>query len=128
MNTRRFLAALLLLVLCPVMAEDAIVAHVDAKQAAELIKTKKPLVLDVRTPDEFAKGHIEGAKNLDFTENSFEGALAALDKKQPVLLHCASGARSTSSLKVFKKLGFEKVTHLDGGFNAWKSAGLPVAK
>lgn len=126
MNTRRFIVSLLLLTCLPIRADEAKITHVDAQQAAALVKTKKLLILDVRTSNEFVKGHIEGAKNVDFTENSFEEALAALDKKQRVLVHCASGARSTSSLKVFKKLGFADVTHLDGGLNAWQAAGLPV--
>ncbi len=122
------MVSLLLLGLCPVLAEDAKVRHVDARDAAALLKTKKPLVIDVRTANEFAGGHIEGAKNIDYTENSFAADLGKLDKSQPVLVHCASGARSTKSLKVFQKLGFTDVTHMDGGFGAWKAAGLPVTK
>ncbi|MDB6073426.1 MAG: Rhodanese domain protein [Verrucomicrobiaceae bacterium] len=128
MNTRLFIVSLVLLSLCPVLAEDAKVKHVDAREAAELLKAKKLLVIDVRTANEFAGGHIEGAKNIDYTENSFAADLGKLDKNLPVLIHCASGARSTKSLKVFGELGFTDVTHIDGGFGAWKAAGLPVTK
>ena len=128
MNTRRFLLSLLLLTVSAVFAGDAKITHADAKEAAKLVKAKKVLVIDVRTPAEYSEGHIDGAKNIDFRDNKFEAGLAALDKKQPVLVHCAAGGRSTSSLKVFEKLGFTNVTHLDGGLNAWKAEGLPVKK
>ena len=85
-------------------------------------------MLDVRTPDEYKGGHIAGAKNIDFTENSFEGEVARLDKSKPYLVHCASGHRSTNSLATFKKLGFQSVYHLDGGLKAWEAAGKPVEK
>jgi rhodanese-related sulfurtransferase len=109
-------------------AADTSIAHVDAKGAAKLIDQKSVVVLDVRTAGEFSDGHIEGAQNIDFTEDSFKTKVAALDKSKSYLVHCASGGRSTKSLETFKKLGFASITHLDGGFNAWKAAGQKVAK
>lgn len=108
------------------------VQHVDAKAAAKLLTTddkdKKPVILDVRTPAEFAKGHLKDATNVSFTGDDFEGAIAKLDKDQPYLVHCRSGGRSTSSLEAFKKLGFKKIYHLDGGYLAWQEAGQEVVK
>ena len=65
---------------------------------------------------------------IDFKAPDFESNLAELDRDQPYLIHCRSGGRSTSSLPVFEKLGFNHVIHLDGGFNAWQEAGNPVVK
>ena len=76
----------------------------------------------VRAPEEFSLAHIEGAKNINFNGKDFEQELAKLDRKQPVLVHCAAGGRSTKSLAVFQKLGFEQVIHLDGGFTAYEEA------
>jgi rhodanese-related sulfurtransferase len=92
------------------------------------VKEGKVTVLDVRTPDEYKEAHIAGAKNIDFTENDFESKVGGLDKSKPYLVHCASGGRSTNSLATFKKLGFQSIYHLDGGFKAWQAAGKPVEK
>ncbi len=109
-------------------AADQGVAHVDAAGAAKLLADKKVLVLDIRTPKEFAGGHIAGATNLDFYAADFESRLGQLDKSKTYLVHCAVGGRSTKSLAQFKKLGFQSVVHLDGGFKAWQKAGKPVEK
>lgn len=109
-------------------AEPAPVTHVDADAAHKLVEEGKVVVLDVRTPEEFAEGHIKGAKNIDFTADDFEQKVAALDPKKSYLVHCASGGRSTKSLPAFEKKGFTSIYHLDGGFNGWQDAGKPVAK
>lgn len=104
------------------------IIHADPEQAARLVAGKKVAVLDIRTPREFAAGHIAGATNLDFYAADFEQRLGALDKRRTWLVHCASGGRSTKSLESLRKLKFPSVVHLDGGFNAWKKAGEPIAK
>ena len=103
--------------------------HVQAGAAAKLVQEKKVDVIDVRTADEFSEGHIAGAKNIDIMKgDEFEANLKKLDKSKPYLVHCQAGGRSSRSLKVFKKLGFEKIYHLDGGMGGWQAAGKPVTK
>lgn len=109
-------------------ASKPAVRHTDAKQAAKLVATNAVIVLDIRTPDEFADGHIAGATNIDFMAGDFAERLARLDREKSYLLHCASGRRSTNSLPQFSKLGFTNLIHLDGGFKAWQAAGNPVVK
>ena len=109
-------------------AGETKITHVNAKEAAALVTDKKVTVLDVRTDDEFSEGHIKGAKNFDVNSPKFESRISALDKTQSYLVHCAAGGRSTRSLEIFKKLGFENIIHLDGGFNGWKAAGLAEEK
>jgi rhodanese-related sulfurtransferase len=108
------------------------VTHLDAEKAGKLLaeddEARKPVILDVRTPDEFAEGHLEGAKNIDFNAKDFAERLGKLDKEKPYLVHCRSGGRSGRSLATFEKLGFKKIYHLDGGILAWEDAGLPVVK
>lgn len=106
----------------------ATVRHTDVAGAESLLASGKFVVLDIRTPEEYAAGHLKGAKLVDFKASDFKVKLAELDRKQPYLLHCASGRRSTAALETFKALGFKEVVHLDGGFNAWKAAGKPVAR
>lgn len=115
----------------PVTAAKDGVEHVDAAAAKKLLDgaaASKPLVLDIRTPDEFAEGHIEGAQNVDFLGGKFAEEIAKLDKSKNYLVHCRSGGRSGKSLETFKKLGFKSIKHLDGGIADWIKAKYPVVK
>lgn len=102
--------------------------HVNAAEAQKLVAEKNTTVLDVRTPDEFASGHIAGAINIDFHAADFEQKVAALNKATPYLVHCASGRRSEQALPVLQKEGLQTLYHLDGGIQAWEQAGLPIEK
>ena len=96
--------------------------------AAKMVQEKKVTVIDVRTPDEFKDGHIEGAQNISVAAEDFATKLAALDKNQPILVHCQAGGRSKRSLETFKQLGFSNIYHLKDGFSGWEEAGQPVKK
>ena len=127
----KHLVRLLVAVACLAVARAADtnvtrITHVNAEQAQKLVTARQVVVLDVRTPKEFAAGHIAGAKNLDFSAADFEQSLAALDKNQTYLVHCASGSRSTRSLPQFEQLKFKSIYHLAGGLRAWQKAKLPV--
>jgi rhodanese-related sulfurtransferase len=111
---------------CIAVAADTNVIHLNASQAQKLIVEKQPVVIDLRTPEEFAAGHIAGATNINFRAAHFEKTIAALDKNQNYLLHCASGNRSAQALPTFQKLEFKSLYHLDGGLRAWQKAKLPV--
>jgi phage shock protein E len=104
------------------------VSHVNAQQAQKLIADKKIVVLDIRTPEEFAAGRIAGATNINFRAADFAQRLAGLDKSQTYVVHCATGNRSTQALPTFDKLQFKSLYHLDGGIKGWDKAGLPVQK
>lgn len=109
--------------------EAASPRNIEVPEAEKLLKENKSVVvLDVRTPDEFKGGHIKGAKNVDFNSADFQKKLRSLDKKQPYLVHCASGGRSSKAREVMKGLGFESIYHLEGGMKAWEKAGKPVVK
>lgn len=101
----------------------------DAAEAAEVLDKqdfKKALassgvqLVDVRTPKEYKRGHIEGARNIDyFNPFAFKEAAAQLDKDRPVYLYCQSGNRSLKSARRLKDMGFEKIYDLKGGYNSW---------
>jgi rhodanese-related sulfurtransferase len=103
---------------------------VSPDEAEALIKGKPGiLILDIRTPDEYAEGHIPGAKNVDCFGDDFDKQVAALDASKPVLVHCASGGRSGQNME--KLTGMKKfivIYHLKAGFNGWKAAKKPVEK
>jgi rhodanese-related sulfurtransferase len=97
-------------------------------QVVQLMNRDKAVVVDVCEPEEFAAGHVLGAKNLPL--NQLEDKLPSLvkNKATPVVLVCASGMRSSRALATAKKLGFENIHSLSGGMGAWRSASLPVEK
>ncbi|RQO29798.1 hypothetical protein DBR32_14535 [Taibaiella sp. KBW10] len=84
-------------------------------------------LLDVRTPEEYATGHIEGAVNNNVDAAGFDQNVAHLDKEKPVLVYCKGGGRSADAATKLKALGFKKVYDLEGGMLAWNSNKLPVS-
>ena len=137
MKTFSSLLLIPLLLILPVEAgndekKSPAIVHVDARQAGELLsgpdKKNSPIIIDIRTSDEFRDGHLKGARQIDFLEEGFAEKVRKLDRSRPYLIHCRSGGRSSSSLALWKKMKFKKVYHLDGGILAWEKAGLPVVK
>ena len=88
----------------------------------------KVLLIDVRTPEEYAKGHLAGSRNIDWLDNGFMAVVGKLDHKAPVLLYCAVGGRSEEAAAALRKAGFTDVHDMEGGINAWKAQGLPITK
>ena len=101
---------------------------VDAAQAVQLINREKAVIIDVCEANEYATGHVGGAKNIPL--NQLEEKLAGVVKNKalPVILVCQSGARSNRAVAIAKKLGYEQAQSLAGGLGAWRSANLPVEK
>lgn len=137
MKTFSFLLLAPLLLILPVDAgndekKSPTIVHVDARQAAKLLsgpdKKDGPIIIDIRTSDEFTEGHLKGARQIDFLEEGFVEKVSKLDRNRPYLIHCRSGGRSSRSLALWKKMKFKKVYHLDGGILAWEKAGLPLIK
>jgi hydroxyacylglutathione hydrolase len=85
-------------------------------------------VLDVRERDEWDAGHIRGARHVSF--KLLPGAIdrLALSPADPVAVVCAAGMRSSTACSILRRRGFEQVTNVAGGMNAWNKAGLPVIR
>ena len=107
---------------------EALIETISPADAADLIAAAPAglVVLDVRTPDEFAAGHVAGAVNLDFYAPTFSIDLTALDAEVPYILYCRSGNRSADAREMMRSFGFLEVHEIAGGINAWVEAGLPV--
>ena len=84
------------------------------------------VILDVRTPEEYAEGHLDGAVLVDFYDADFADQLAELDPAVPYLVYCRSGNRSGQTLPLMEQLGFGSASDIDGGILAWAGAGLPI--
>jgi rhodanese-related sulfurtransferase len=84
------------------------------------------VLLDLRTPEEYAAGKIEGAVNIDFYDADFRQQLDALDRDTHYLVYCNSGNRSGQSLPIFEDLGFREVDNVATGITGWYDSGYPV--
>ena len=94
--------------------------------STKLNTTKNPVVLDVRTPEEYAEGYIGNAVNIDFYNPAFKSEVSKLDKDKTYFVYCLAGGRSKSAFEIMKQEGFTKVFELNGGITEWKNNGLPL--
>ncbi|MBC3870946.1 rhodanese-like domain-containing protein [Undibacterium oligocarboniphilum] len=103
-------------------------AKVSQLQATQYMNQGKTLVLDVRSPEEFATGHLPNAKNIPLAD--LNSRLKEIEKSKAgvVLAVCAKGVRSASAVSLLNKAGFAQAFSLDGGMDAWKTQGMPVIK
>ena len=93
---------------------------------AEALKKEKGVLLDIRTPGEYKKGHLKGSILMDFFRDDFEKSLDKLDKHKTYFIYCGIGGRSEECGVMMENKGFKKVYDMDGGISKWKAAGLPI--
>lgn len=124
-----------------VQAAKASVLEISVQQLQPLVADQQAVLIDVREPDEFAAGRIQGFVNMPRgvlemkihqhpRVSSHTDPLAALEalSAQPIYLLCRSGARSVLAAKSLQEMGFSKVWSVSGGFQAWTDAGFPVER
>ena len=97
-------------------------------QLTALINRDNALVVDLRSPGDFEKGHIAGAKNVQMAQFDPENKQLAPAKALPVVLVCKSGETASGAAKRLRKAGFANVNVLEGGIQAWQGADLPLVK
>lgn len=96
--------------------------------AVQLINREKAVVIDVCESEEFAAGHVGGAKNIPLNQLEERLPTTVKNKALPLVLVCATGARANRAVGIAKKLGHENVQAMAGGLKAWREASLPVEK
>ncbi|TQM57205.1 rhodanese-like domain-containing protein [Humibacillus xanthopallidus] len=101
-------------------------AMVDADTFAAALATPGTTVVDVRTPAEYAQGHLPGAVNIDVSAPDFATRIAALDRAGSYAVYCHSGNRSAAAVAAMTGAGFTHVYHLAGGIGAWADSGRSV--
>lgn len=82
-------------------------------------------LVDVRTPEEYRKGHIENAANVNINGDQFKDQIRALDKDKPVYVYCLSGARSANAAAYLRSQGYSEVYEMPGGILEWRNENLP---
>ena len=111
--------------------EGPIMKDVSASEFQALLSTKpEALLLDVRTPEEWQEGHLDGAVHHDYwgDERLFALAMDAIPRDQPVLVYCAGGGRSGLTAKELIQAGHQEVYNLEDGITGWMEDGLPVVQ
>ncbi len=103
-----------------------------AVQATDLLEVvgtdAAPLILDVRTPEEYAAGHVPGALNIPYDQMEARVGEIRAHQDQEVVLYCRSGRRSALAAKTLSAQGFTNLGLLEGDMPGWERAGLPVEK
>ena len=104
------------------------IEDVSVTEFQALVAQNNGIILDVRTPDEVAQGHIAGASVLNIYDEDFERKLNLMQKDKPVYVYCRSGGRSSRAAQIMGENGFSEVYNLEGGMGAWDRANLPTVK
>ena len=100
-------------------AQSDSIKTVDAAQFAEIIKSDSVVLVDVRTAEEYAAGHIPNAKNVDVLKSDFKDRVETLSKNKEIAVYCRSGKRSLMAANTLAKMGY-KVINLRGGWKEWQ--------
>lgn len=100
----------------------------DVYEFQTLVDSPGTVVIDVRTPQEYAEGHLANAINIDVSSDTFAQRIDELDRDVTYAIYCRSGNRSQDAVDRMKSAGFGSLAHLEGGIEAWADAGLPVVR
>lgn len=124
-----WIALMVLLVYSMVSSKLSPVKELGTHEVTMLMNKQDAVVIDIRSQNEFKKGHILGAKLVP-AEKVNKGDFSALEnsKDKPIIVVCAMGMTAKRTAAQMLKAGFSQVSVLKGGMNAWQSANLPVAK
>jgi rhodanese-related sulfurtransferase len=128
----RLVAALLsALLLGAVGCRDAVrsgyPSQITAAELAKRVHTPPaPLILDVRSPREYAAGHVPGAVNIPHTQLAYRLGELGIDKSEEVVVYCQVGKRAALAEQVLAEAGYTGVLHLEGQMRAWQRGGYPT--
>ncbi len=111
----------------PVLAQGA-ASGLSTAEAVQLINREKAVVIDVCEPEEYAQGHVAGAKNVPLAQLEAQLPKWVKSKTTPVVLLCQAGSRAARAAAQAQKMGYTQAQPLAGGLKAWREASLPVEK
>lgn len=121
-----FLIAALVIIGAVLTAQDRQLDNglITAEEVAEMLSTRTAdsdiVILDVRTPEEFAQGHIPGAVNINFLDSAFKDQIQTLSREKHYILVCRSGNRSGKAMAIMQQYGFTWLRNMTGGMLAWR--------
>lgn len=104
------------------------VQHIDSKTFAELSATNEGVILDVRTPGEYSRGHIKGSTLIDVSNPNAGSKVSLLPKDKPIYIYCLTGSRSRAVANFMSQNGYKKIYNLTYGIIEWQRLGLPIVQ
>ncbi|TMU54782.1 rhodanese-like domain-containing protein [Flagellimonas algicola] len=120
-NSLRYLASIVCCLLCfscQPQKKTSIKKIDKATMQAEALGQDVQLV-DVRTPEEYAKGHIGDAININVNASNFKEQISQMDKQAPIYLYCKMGGRSNRAVGILQELDFQTIYDYSGGYDDW---------
>jgi rhodanese-related sulfurtransferase len=109
--------------------QSTVITNLSSERFKAITESDKAgVIVDLRTPDEIAKGYIKGAVFVDYLSKEWEKEVAKLDKNKTYYVYCAAGGRSSDAAEYMEKHGFKKVYNLEKGFSEWSKKGFPIEK
>ena len=102
--------------------------HVNAVEFNNFMKSEKGVILDVRTPQEYSRGHIDGSTLINIADREFTTKVNLLQKDKPVYIYCLTGSRSRAAANYMVQQGFSKVYNLQRGILDWQQNNLPIVQ
>ena len=115
------------MLLWPVLAGGG-ASGLSTADAVQLINRQKAVVVDVCGPEEYAEGHVSGAKNVPLAQLQERLPTVVKNKSVPIIMVCSRGARARRAAIMAKQIGYDNAQSLAGGLGAWREANLPVEK
>ena len=124
------LAGVILIAGCKTPSQ--IIGDITVQDAFDLIEREHAnpdfAIVDVRTPTEYAEGHLENAVNINFNADDFEDRISELDRDKTYVIYCRSGVRSAGARDVMERLDFREVYNVLEGIIGWTDAGFAVVQ
>lgn len=115
-----------LVIFCFSSATAQEIKHVDSKTFSTLIKSGDGIILDVRTEQEYSRGHIENATLISTSDPKFVEKVSLLQKEKPLYIYCLTGSRSYAVANYLSKNGYSKIYNLRRGLMEWQSSNYPI--
>lgn len=129
MLKQRLLSLIVLMAIMSLFAQAQGVKKLDSQNFDKKLKeSKEAILIDVRTPGEYAQGHLANALSIDIYADDFKSRISKLDKTKPVFVYCKAGSRSSSAVDIMEDMGFKEIYDLSGGITAWQKANKPIEK
>lgn len=128
MNTLYVILAIIIVFVIVTKFNNRGIKHMNVENALELVKDSTVTILDVRSPEEFAQGHLQKARLIPVGEIADRIGELSLLKDKKILVYCHAGNRSAAASRILMKNGFTSVENLDGGIAAWTARGNKIVK
>ena len=117
-----------MMLIWPLLRRGAAGPTVNTTEATQMMNRNDAIVLDLRAPDEYAKGHVLGARNVPLADLERRAGELEKHKAKPVIVYDTDANRASGAVALLRKHGFSSVHNLAGGYAGWQQAGLPVER